>query len=248
MSDGLHITDAEAGTFIFAAGLDPQLEARVHSHTARCAECAAKVAALKASDRSAGALLSLLDVPAPRKSAAGLVRTANSRGWISAGVPRRAAAGIIGFLILAGVAAAAIPSSPLHRLIVGAVARKSSAPVNAGRGGSATTARTSSGVSVTPGAAVEIVFNNRNAGSIHLRITNSDQLALTSTDVAASYQVGSNRIAVSQSAPAEFQLEVPRSLRQLRILAGDKLVFSRVTGTRMASDTLTVDLSARPRS
>ncbi|HST07841.1 MAG TPA: hypothetical protein VLJ83_06685 [Gemmatimonadaceae bacterium] len=247
MSDGLHVSDDEAATVIYAAGLDLQLEARVSSHAAQCAECSAKIASLRASDRSAEALLSLLDVPAPRKSARDLVRTAKAETRISARAPRRVAAAIVGFLVLAGVAAAAIPASPLHRLIFGSVARKSTAPANAGRAGPPTAAAASSGVSISAPAALEIVFNHQNAGSVHIRVSDGNQVALASSDVAATYRVGSSRITVSQSGPADFQLEVPRALRELRILAGDTLVFSRGPGTRMKTDTLTVDLSARPR-
>jgi hypothetical protein len=247
VSDGLHITDAEAAAVIYAAELDPQLEARARSHTAECAECAAKLDTLRASDRSAGALLSALDVPAPRNSAAGLIRTAKARSRISGGALRRAAAGILAFVVLAGAAAAAIPSSPLHRLILDALARKKTAAMNAESAGSATTAAGSSGISITPAAALEIVFDNRNPGTVHLRISDSDRLALTSTDVTATYRVASNRITVSQPAPADFNLEVPRGLSELRILAGDKLIFSRSSATRMVTDTVTLHLSAPPR-
>jgi len=247
MSDGLHITDAEAATIVYAAGLDPQLDARARSHAAECAECAAKLDTLRASDRSAGALLSVLDVPAASKSAADLVRTAKRRNRISVRAPRRAAASIIAFLVLAGVAAAAIPSSPLHRLIVDVLAVQVRPAPNAGRASSASAVAASSGVSIIPPDALEIIFNNQNAVSVHLHISDGDHVALSSTDVAATYHVGSNRITVSQRSPADFHLEVPRGLRELRILAGHKLIFSRGLRTRMATDTLTIDLSARPR-
>lgn len=246
MSPGHHITDAEAASVIYAAGLDPHLDSRALAHASECVECAAKLDALLESDRSAGALLDLLDVPAPKQSAAGLVRSAKARKRMAFGAPRRAAAGIIAFMVLAGVAAAAIPSSPLHRLIVDAFAGKRTATANVGRTRSPSPAA-SAGVSITPSSTLEIVFNERSAGSIHVRISDGEQAALSSTDATVTYRVGNNRITVSQSARAEFHLEVPRALRDLRIFAGDRLIFSRGAGTRMSADTLTIDLSARPR-
>jgi hypothetical protein len=186
-------------------------------------------------------------VPAPRKSAAGLVRSAKARNTIALGAPRRAAAAIIAFMILAGVAAAAIPSSPLHRLIVDALTGKRTQPASVGGALSPSTAAASSGVSITPPNALELVFNDQSVGSIHLRISDGDQVALSSTDTTATYRVGVNRITVNQSGRADFYLDVPRALRGLRILVGKRLVFSRDPLTRMATDTLTIDLSPRPR-
>ena len=100
---------------------------------------------------------------------------------------------------------------------------------------------------MTPANALEIVFNDQSVGSIHLRISDGDQVALRSTDAAATYRVGSNRIMVNQSGQADFYLEVPRALPELRILVGDRLIFWRGPVTRMSADTLTIDLSARPR-
>jgi len=247
VSAGIHITDAEAATVIYATGLDPLLEGRARSHAVECAECATKLDILRASDRSAGALLTLLDVAAPGESAAGLVQKAKAASRISLGAPRRAAAGIIGLMVLAGVAATAMPSSPLHRLIIDALGAKGTSPANAERASSAPAASAPSGVSISPPPALEIVFNNQNAGALHIRISDGDRVSLSSTDVAATYRVGSSRITVSQPAPADFHLDVPRGLRELRILAGDKLIFSRSPDTRMTTDTLTIHLSARPR-
>lgn len=245
MSASLHVTDAEAADIVYSAGLDPQRDARARAHAAECAECAAKLDALRASDRSAGALLILLDAPPPRRSAADLVRTAKGRARISVSAPRRAAAAIIAFMVLAGVAAAAIPSSPLHRLIVDALARKGAKAANDGHAGTAPASASSSGVSFSPSGALAIVFNSRNAGSVHLRVSDGDYVALGSTDAAATYRVGSNRITVSQQSAADFDLEIPRGLRELRVIAGGKLIFSRSPGTPMTADTLTINLSAR---
>ena len=245
MSDGIHITDADAATLVYAAGLDPQLEARARLHAVECAECAAKLDRVRASDQSAAALLTLLDVAAPPKTAAGFVRTARVTGEISLGGPRRVAAGIVVLMFLAGAAAAAIPSSPLHRLIVSALGGKRTAHGVTGPASPVPQGPASSGVSITSPSALEVVFNSESAGALHIRISDGDQVALTSTDVAAIYRVGTSRITVSQATPADFHLDIPRRLRELRILAGDKLIFSRSPDAPMSTDTLTIRLSAR---
>jgi hypothetical protein len=95
---------------------------------------------------------------------------------------------------------------------------------------------------------LQLVFNNQNELTVHLRITDSQQVALSSSDAAATYRVGSNRIVVSQSGPANFQLEIPRTLGDLRILAGGKVIFSRSARipltTPPTTDTLTISIPA----
>ncbi len=246
IAGGAHLTDRDAAMVIYAARLDPQLEARVEWHIAECADCAAKLAALRESDREAGELLSLLDVPVPGTSAQSVLRAAKvSRRhvWLA---PRRVAAGIVAFLVLAAAAAAAIPSSPLHRLIFHApspnvMTRARSVPQHPAEPGAP------SGVLIAPPASLEIVFNNQNEVTVHLRITDSQQVALSSSDAAATYRVGSNRIIVSQSGRAIFQLEIPHTMGDLRIVASGTVIFSRRARAQTTNDTITISIPAPKR-
>ena len=225
-------------------GQDPGLETRVRSHVVTCAECAMRLEALRVADSSVGELLSSLDVPAPRTSSSAFIRAAQvpKRKWLIA-PQRRAAAAVIAFITIATAAAAAIPASPFHRLLVRALAGE--------RVGRSRTpppepppTPASSGVSFTQGSSLDVVFARRGTGgSVHLRLVDGDQVSLSSSDSGATYRVGSNRITVNQSAPANFQLEIPRSLGELRILIGSEVVFERRLGKPMSTDTLTIRLS-----
>jgi len=258
--NAIHITDAEAATVIYAPGLDPGLEARVHSHVAVCAECSVRLEALRVADRSIGELLSSLDVPAPTASSSAFVRAARApkRKWFIAR-QQRAAAAVIAFMVIATAAAAAIPASPLHQLIVRALRGERAVRTIVPPLESRPTAAASSGVSFTQGSSLDVVFERRGAGgSVHLRLVDGDQVSLSSPDGGATYRgdqaslsspdggatyrVGSNRITVNQSAPANFQLEIPRSLGELRILIGSEVVFERRPGKQMSGDTLTIHL------
>jgi len=135
-----HISDAEAATVVYAPGLDPELEARVLSHVASCADCGRRLEALRIADRSIGELLSSLDVPAPGTSAAALMRTARTpRRQIFVTSRRHAAAAVIAFMVVAAAAAAAIPASPLHRFVVRALSGEKGAAAAIRSRGSAVT-------------------------------------------------------------------------------------------------------------
>ena len=243
-----HIGDAEAAAIIYAPGRDREMETRVWKHLAMCDECKSRLEDLRHADRSLGELLTSLDVPPRAVSPAAIIRAAKApeRGHFTQ-PHRRAAAGIIA-LILAASAAAAIPASPLHRLIVramGGAAPATQRPTPAEPQGPPTPSR---GVSFVPSSSLDIVFQprgNGGAGVIHVRMVGSDQVSLSSTDAEATYRVGSNRITVSQSA-GNYQLDVPRSLPELRVLVGSTVAFDRRLGNPAAADTFTIRLSLQP--
>jgi hypothetical protein len=241
-----HITEAEAAAVVYAPGQDHVLEERVRSHLTVCPQCASRLEELRSADRSTGALLSSLDVRAPSKSASDFIRDIQmpkQRSHLAS--PRRVAAAIAAFMVMATVAAAAIPASPLHRLIVRAISGDR-APSAGTLPVTTPAAATSSAVSLSQLSSLDVGFDRRGAGSaVHLSIVEGDQVSLSSEDLDVAYKVGSNRIAVAQSAPADFQLAVPRGLRDLRILIDDRVVFERRAGTSMTADTLTIRLPAQ---
>ena len=113
----------------------------------------------------------------------------------------------------------------------------------------------SRGVSFVPSSSLDVVFEPRGggggvagaggAGAVHVRIVDGDQVSLSSPDADATYRVGSNRITVNQSA-GNFQLEIPRTLPELRVLIGTSVAFDRRLGKAGATDTFTIPLSRPP--
>ena len=112
-----HLSDAEMAALIYTVGQNRDLEHRAYSHLAVCAECTRLVGLLRDSDRDTSSLLSSLDVAVPARSADSVIRAAQRQEKRFAFGRRRVAA-VVGFLVVAGAAAAAIPASPLHRLLV----------------------------------------------------------------------------------------------------------------------------------
>ena len=234
MADGLsgpHLSDAELGALIYAVGQNRDLERRAYSHIASCAECTQRLGAMRESDRDIDRLLSTLDVQVPAKSADSIIQTAGPRSVVSTGGWRRVAA-IIGFLIVAGgVAAAAIPASPLHQVLVTLIMSDGGVP-DQFKGGRAKSLveQSSPAVSflVSPSARLEVAFDGAGVGgSVDVRVVAGDQVSLSSPTTAATYRVSTNRIAVDQQSPAQFRLEIPRSLRELRVRVGGSVVYER---------------------
>lgn len=246
-----HLSEAEIAALIYTVGQDRDLERRAYSHLAVCPECTRLIGSLRDADRDTGSLLSSLDVVMPSRSADSIVRAAQRQenrfgfGW------RRAAA-VVGFLVVAGTAAAAvIPSSPLHQLLgtmLGSsggshVALKvSTKPPQAGPVSPAVS------MAAKPGSALEVSFSGSGVGGeLEVRIIDHDQISLSSPSAGAIYRVSANRIAVEQSTPATFQLTVPRSLRELRVRIGNDVVFERQPAVKGSSDSFTIQLT-RPNA
>jgi hypothetical protein len=246
-----HLNESEMAALIYTVGQDRDLERRAYSHLAICAECTRLIGTLRDADRDTGSLLSSLDVPPPSQSADSIIRAARLQkngfafGW------RRAAA-VVGFLIVAGTAAAAaIPSSPLHRLLLTVLGSSGRSNVEFG-----STPRTpepqpvSPAVSLAakPGAALEVSFSDGSVGgTLDVHIIDQDQITLSSPSAGAIYRVSANRIAVEQSTPAKFQLSLPRSLHELRVRVGNDVVFERRPTVPGTADSFTIQLT-RPNA
>jgi hypothetical protein len=246
-----HLTEAEIAALIYTVGQDRDLERRAYSHLATCAECTRLIGSLRDADRDTSSLLSSLDVPAPSRSADSIMRAAQRQknrfafGW------RRAAA-VGGFLVVAGTAgAAAIPSSPLHQLLVTVLNSGGSFHVDfKSTPKTPETEPMSPAVSLAakPGSALEVSFSGSGVGgALDVRIIDQDQISLSSPSAGAIYRVSANRIAVEQSTPATFQLTVPRSLHELRVRVVTDVVFERRPAVPGSADLFTIQLT-RPNA
>lgn len=244
--DFRHIDDSEAAAVIYAAGEYPVVEDRVRSHIATCEICAARMSALRAADREAGELLSILDVPAPPVSERAILRAGKrpERSHVFDGY-RRAAA-VVAFMVVAG-AAAAIPTSPFHRLLARALGIRGSVAGNTTAGTPArAVAAASPGVLITPGSTLEILFEGSGTGgAVHVRFVDGGQLSLSSAASGATYRVSSTRINVDQASPGDFDLALPKALREVRIRVGGKIVYERRAGAPLSPDSFTIQLSPR---
>ena len=212
-----------------------------------------RLAELRDADRETGQLLGALDVALPMKSPDSVMREAGNRkreaGSGARGRGVRRAAAVVAFLVMAAAVAAAIPSSPLHRLFVSMVGSSSEAAAKR------TAARTpqareaaSPAVSFVamPEASLEVSFSGTGVGgSVDVRLVDGDQVSLSSPTPAATYRISTNRIAVDQSIPAQFELDIPRSLSRLSVRVEGTTVYDRAGNA--LPDTFTINLS-RPNA
>jgi hypothetical protein len=135
---------------------------------------------------------------------------------------------------VAAVAAAALPASPFHRLILRGLEgiEKSKHPGASARPVVAAIPPIPPGVFLTPDSSLDVIFVRRNTrGVVHVRVVDGPQASLTSPDGGSKYRVSSDRIVVDQSQQASFELVLPRSLRVVRVWAGGELALDRRHGS-----------------
>lgn len=240
-----HIDEGEAAAAIFATGQNPELEARVRSHIASCEACAGRLESLRAADRDAGNLLSLLDVPVPIVSRQQILRAGKQTAGRFIGGPYRRAAAVIAFMVIATAAAAAIPNSPIRHLItrfrdsLGQQSADVAGHSTAGPAGAVSPA-----VLIVPESTLDVVFAREGtAGVVHVRLVDGDQVSLSSPDGGSRYGVSSGRIDIDQSSRGSFELALPKSLPRVRILIGGKMAFERRLGAPAGPDDFTIELA-----
>lgn len=241
-----HLSEAEIAALIYVVGQNRDHERRAYSHLAVCAECTRLVGSQRDSDRDTSSLLSSLDTAAPSKSADSIIRAALRQekhfafGW-------RHAAAIVGFLVVAGTAAAAvIPASPLHQLLVSALHAGREFNVSSRSGPKPPQSEPASpavSMAAKPASVLEVSFTGGVGGTLDVQIVDPDQVSLSSPSADAIYRVSANRIAVAHSVPATFHLQVPRSMRELRVRVGTDVVFDRRPVVSGAADTFTIQLT-----
>ena len=248
-TSGPHLSEDEIGVLIYSTGQDRDAEHRAYAHLATCAECTRLVGTLRDEDRDTRRLLSSLDVQPPRVTADSIIRAAQSGQKRPAFSGRRAAA-VVGFLVVAAAAAAALPASPVHRWLAG-FTRGGAVNVTVQTGRKALdSARVAQAVSFIsePGSTLEIAFSDGSKGSsVDVQVVDADQVLLSSATPGATYRVSSNRVVVDQSAPARFQLQIPRLLGELRMRLGSDVVFDRSAPVASGGDAFTIQLT-RPNA
>lgn len=246
-----HLDEDEFGAVIFAPARDPDLASRVSSHIARCEACASKLESLRAADRDAGNWLTLLDVPTPSVDRREILRAAKRTSGRGVATPYRRVAAIVAFTVVAAGVAAAFPNSPLRGLITRArISLGFPAPKTATPSATGPAAAVSPALLFVPGSSLELVFAREGtAGTIHVRMTDGDQVSLSSSDNGSRYQVSSGRIDVEQSPMGgNFELALPKSLPEVRILIGGRLAFERAVGTPPPPSEFTIPLALPDRA
>jgi hypothetical protein len=206
-------------------------EPAVAQHLAICADCAHKFRAAQAAERIAGQQLAILDhsmpLVSPRDAMVPL-KAAHGRHL------KQVAAGIT-LTFLAFGAAAAVPASPIHKMLVRAAAtlRPSRAEVGARpspQGKVGHRADSNSGVLFVPDSTLEIVFRQVQAGgSIRVTFVNEALVSLNSLGGSSAFDLGQRQIIANNVAPSgNYSISIPNTLKSVRIRIGADTVFTRV--------------------
>jgi len=216
----MHPTEAALLAFVHGE-LDSRAAAILRTHLSECGACAATETALRREDAEVGGLLRALDHPVPHRSAP---RTAAARPRL---LHPALAASLA--LLLAGVAAAAVPGTALNRWIQSRLEAAPAAPRTA------TTPTTppsepgqaAGGIEIPAPRALVVAFDVPEPNGV-LLISTAERadasLRAYGGDVA--YEVTDGRIRVDNRRPARrYKLEVPASLGRLTVFIADRPVF-----------------------
>jgi anti-sigma factor RsiW len=214
----VHLSEAELAAV--AHGETTRVSAAAAVHLASCAECAAKVEALRRSDSEVAQLLGQLDHAAPA------IRSTNLR-LAPREHRRRVGAIAAGLVLAAGVAAAAVPSSPLHKFLVRTVAsvRGGSPPA---RTNEPVAADQRAGIAFIPGGSLAVKFRNAEAGGqVQIVLTDGGQVSAVASGEAG-FSVHQSQLDIDSRGKAmSFVLEIPRTLREVRVEVGDRVFFEK---------------------
>jgi hypothetical protein len=216
----VHPTEAALLAFVHGE-LDSRAAATVRTHLSECGACAAAETALRREDSEVGGLLRALDHPVPHRSAPG---TAAARARL---LQPALAASLA--LLLAGVAAAAVPGTALNRWIH---SRLENAPAAPRTTTTPTTpppepGQAAGGIEIPAPRALVVAFDVPEPdGVLLIRAVDRADAALRAYGGDVAYEVADGRIRVDNHRPARrYTLEVPRALGAVTVLVADRPVF-----------------------
>lgn len=218
--------------------------AELRLHVSTCSECARLVT--RAADRDARAQLLLreLDVPVPAVSAADIAWRAGAgaaRLRPATGARRRRVIITGALTFLGAAAAAALPSSPLHRIIARAIGPALAVRHPAGplRTASDPTGRTvaagaaPAGVSIRPARTLTIAFAAvQHHGVLRIAIQDTPVATVLASGAGVrGYTVAPDRIDVQNAgASADYDLTIPSGVTDARVTVAGSVVFMRHDG------------------
>lgn len=202
-------------------------------HLAACADCTQKVRVARAADRITGERLAFLDHSVPMISPrAVMVPRVVERQWPS----KQIAAGAT-LLFLAFGAAAALPASPFHGMLLRAVAAlrphgSSNPALSSGvapqrdAGGRPDT---NSGVLFVPDSSLDIVFRQtQTGGAIRLTFVKESLASVNSLGGSQSFDLGQRQVlANNASSSGSYSISIPVTLNAVVIRIGSDTVFKR---------------------
>jgi hypothetical protein len=230
----VHLTDHDLEA-LMDGEMPEGAERSARVHLEECAGCSARYRRLAEDERATADLLRTLDHPTPKLEAGALIARARQQPLRASSPSRRSllAAGL-GALVIAAVASAAVPTSPLRRYLDRALDRwrepEAAAPARLiVHQPQPPTPAQGSGVSFIPRREVEVVFrSDQEQGAIRITLTDGTMLRMRTLGEAVGYVISRDTLRVDNRKPASsYDVEVPRALPRVRIRVGERLVFEK---------------------
>jgi hypothetical protein len=233
----VHLSDHDIGAMLHGETSEPAFT----EHAAICAECAHKIRSARAAERITRERLAFLDHSVPAISARAVMLPQQTTRYL----PLKQMAAAATFLLLAFGAAAALPASPFHRMLVRAMAgltsHDASAPAQPIRAAAQRDAGrhpdTNSGVLFLPDSSLDVVFRQSQAsGTIRVTFVNEPLASVSSLGGSRSFDLGQRQVVANNGASAgSYSISFPVTLKTVVIRIGSDTVF-----TRAGSDIRTV--------
>lgn len=233
----MHLSERDIGALLHGEASQPTFA----EHATNCADCAQKIRAARAAERITGERLAFLDHSVPLiPPRAVMVPRKSKQQW-----PLKQIAAGVTLLFLAFGAAAALPASPFHGMLLRAVAAlrphgSSEAALSkvvvhqldAGRHPD-----TNSGVLFVPDSSLNVVFRQaQESGTIRLTFVNESLASVNSLGGSRSFDLGQRQVVANNVASSgSYSISIPVTLKTVVIRIGSDTVF-----TRAGSDIRTV--------
>ena len=218
----MHLTESELAALTH--GDDSGRSEAMSTHLATCPDCSARLRTLRAADQEVRDLLRDVDHAAPGlRGATFLVDLQRRR--------RRIASIAAGLALFAAGAAAALPNSPLHRVLVRALSTAESRSRTSTPVIHPAPQVASAGVAFIPGSSLDVRFKDPKPGG-HLRILLVDgpRMSAAATGDAA-FSIHQSQLEVTDRGVAmTFTLEIPRGVPDVTVRSGDKIIFEKRAG------------------
>jgi F0F1-type ATP synthase membrane subunit c/vacuolar-type H+-ATPase subunit K len=223
----MHLTEAELAALTHGDVSAPSSEAL--THLASCPECTARLEVLRAADREVAGLLRGVDHAAPRVRGTAFVDALHARR-------RRIGAIAAGLAFCVAGAAAALPNSPLHQVLLRVVFRTESQTAIADRPRGPVRPKPGAGVAFIPGSSLEVLFRNPRSGG-HLRVSLVDGPQVSAiADGDAAFSIHQSQLEVNDHGVAmSFALEIPRSVPEVTIRTGSETILVKHAGVMSRS-------------
>lgn len=231
--------------------LDDTQEASARLHLSECDACRARFAQALQEEKETHQLLRLADYPPPPVRAEDVAARA---GASDSSWGMRRAASIVAALAIAGAVYAA-PGSPFPKWMNALMDWIQERPArNATLPHSESSDSGTSGISVSPGDSLVIVFTSwQREGVLSVNLTDARDVIVRGPAHSATFTSGTDQLMVhNENSSASFEVEIPRDAQRIEIRVEDRTILVKngadIRAQKSGEGSLSLSLSSSPSS